>query len=282
MHDHAPTCHTKPAGEFHCRMGIPNGLIVSTAPVQLLFNDKRQTPELQQDWKYIPGYDPTHPNRHRAVLKAPKLPSLQAPEFFGNPIADSDARIIYYENLRPKLDPLSEEELAQIKAELTAQKKSISQRSSQEQSEKNSRPSKHELNILKHVQEWEHRNGSLVCFNDVYMALMPGNQSINMLGSRVQSQIVTFYLTSYLSKDRVALAAILPVISSAYRRRNNIPARPLMLVLSAETPCILSKNVHLGGQSSVKFLPNRPPALFLDWLQTRTARRESMCIWVQR
>ena len=225
MHDHAPTCHTKPAGEFHCRMGIPNGLIVSTAPVQLLFNDKRQTPELQQDWKYIPGYDPTHPNRHRAVLKAPKLPSLQAPEFFGNPIADSDARIIYYENLRPKLDPLSEEELAQIKAELTAQKKSISQRSSQEQSEKNSRPSKHELNILKHVQEWEHRNGSLVCFNDVYMALMPGNQSINMLGSRVQSQIVTFYLTSYLSKDRVALAAILPVISSAYRRSKQYPSK---------------------------------------------------------
>jgi hypothetical protein len=54
---------------------------------------------------------------------------------------------------------------------------------------------------------------------------MPGNQSINMLGSMVQSQVVTFYLTSYLSKDRVALAAILPVISSAYRRCQKYPSK---------------------------------------------------------
>ena len=76
--------------------------------------------------------------------------------------------------------------------------------------------SQHDIKIIKQMDSWESRTGLLACHNDRYLALIPGNQSMNFLGSMVQLQLVSHYLSPYLCKDKVVPFAILPIISSKF------------------------------------------------------------------
>ena len=227
MHDHKATCHKGPSGAYHCRMGIQNGLSVHTMAVQIFYNnDKPGLHKRQQNWKYIPGYDPEASNPIHPVFPAPPRLNARSSAFFRSPISCVDQRMLYYENRRPKLAPLSTEEIEAIKTELqhyTLKKKGLGKDPEVVPAPK-IRLSQHEIKILKEIDTWETRNGYLVCFNDCFQALVPGNQSINMLGSMVQSQLVSFYLASYFAKDRVAPAAIIPLISSVFRKNLKFPS----------------------------------------------------------
>ena len=222
FHDHKATCHNGPSGAYHCRMAIPNGLSVHTMAVQIFFNDKIKSGQNQQQWKYIPGYDPEASTPINPVLPAPPRLNTRSSAFFRSPISSVDKRMLYYENKRPKLPPLSNEDTDAIKNELQAYTRKTQTRETG--AAPKTRLSTHELKILKEIEGWERRNGYLVCFNDCFQALVPGNQSINLLGSMVQSQLVSFYLASYFSKDRVAPAAIIPLISSAFRKIQKYPS----------------------------------------------------------
>ena len=74
------------------------------------------------------------------------------------------------------------------------------------------------------INAWESRNGLVVPYNDCYVALVAGNESMNFLRSSVSSKLVSRYLSSYLSKDKVAPSAILLIILSAYRKSIRLPS----------------------------------------------------------
>uniref|UniRef100_A0A7S0QIJ3 ATP-dependent DNA helicase n=1 Tax=Cryptomonas curvata TaxID=233186 RepID=A0A7S0QIJ3_9CRYP len=278
FHDHKATCHKGPSGAYHCRMAIPNGLSVTTMAVQIFFNDKNKTPKCQQQWKYIPGYDPEASTPINPVLPAPPRVSARSSAFFRSPISNVDTRMLYYENRRPKLPPLSIEEIEAIKAELRVYTRKT--QTAEAKAAPKTWVSPHETKILKEIEGWERRNGYLVCFNDCFQALVPGNQSINMLGSMVQSQLVSFYLASYFAKDRVAPAAIIPLISSAFRKIQKYPSkqtRPPFPTGSFERTtlhflqtCTLSwaKHAEISAQQAAGAILN----LQSDWISERAMK----------
>jgi hypothetical protein len=101
--------------------------------VQIFYNnDKPGLHKRQQNWKYIPGYDPEASNPIHPVFPAPPRLNARSSAFFRSPISCVDQRMLYYENRRPKLAPLSTEEIEAIKMELqhyTLKKKRTRQRS---------------------------------------------------------------------------------------------------------------------------------------------------------
>ena len=221
IHDHKPTCHNPPQGKYHCRMGYPNGLFKYTFAVEIEHNDKKKTPAYQKDWKYIPTHDENNPRHGIPVSCAPVLDDPSSNEFYKNPLQQTKERLICFETKRSKLRDLTPEEIKAIIAESYVRDKL----NLKQIADSNRKRSIHEVKILKMIASWETRNGLVVPYNDCYIALVNGNQSMNFLGSSVASKLVTHYLTSYLSKDKVAPSAILPIISSAYRKCIRFPSK---------------------------------------------------------
>ena len=225
MHDHKPTCHKLPQGKWHCRMGFEKALCQHSHAVEIEYNDKKNTPDNLNDWKYISTHNVENPRQGIPVSSAPVDKNPDSYDFYRDPIRRVDARIIYFDSKRPMLKKLTDDELAAIKAEIQARDKKKSMMKMTIEKDSMDKISQHEIKIMKLVDSWERRNGLVVPHNDCYLGLIPGNQCIYFLGSMVQSQMVSHYLSSYLSKDKVEPSAILPIISSAFRKCRLYPSK---------------------------------------------------------
>ena len=205
---HVDSCHKLPGGEYRCRFSFPGAIVEKTRAVEIIYS-KGSFPEYQ-NWEELP-----------IVTPRPIPPSYKHTDFFKRPVGSIDSRMLVFELKRPELSPLTSGELADIDSEMENGIYAVPAREHMDiacSSESEKPMKKAELIFRSMIKKWPLRNGLLVPSCDLLMSTSAGNESVNLLGSKFQSQITGHYLSSYLSKDKVPLSSILVVMSSAFRK----------------------------------------------------------------
>ena len=196
IHSHSFTCKKGPSGKHGCRMAKPNGLRNTTRPVEL---DKKS---IDQD---VPE-----------VLDNITEPSTN----LFSPIKEPDNRVIVWELKRNEIEQLPEiPEDNENKKEwmLNVLKDNLTNDEWNFSKEKLSNLKEKELDRLykKIMSELPKRNGYVVEHNKLGSALLGCNTCAMPLGDIIQSKSCLFYLSPYVSKNKVELQHAVSTLSEA-------------------------------------------------------------------